>query len=689
MKSNRRLYLLGGFLIAVLLVYVGVLYNTQIRQYDYYLAQSVRTIAREEAVEASRGVITDRNGKALVSNRSTYNLTFDSSLLKAEDDENTAILRLLTLCRQQEISWVDNLPITKTAPFSYTIDLLSDTQKNRFLTYLKAQKLVAAGLTAENLTGEMLTRAGLDPTALLTHMRKLYEIPGIFSLSEGRAVLGVQYELALRKLDNYTAYVLAEDIDLEMISLLNDGGYSGAKITSSTVREYKTSYAAHVLGTVGPIYKEDYHDTLKEQGYKMDDVVGKSGAESAFEQYLRGTDGRRIVSTNSDGKITSELYSKAPQPGNTVELTLDLDLQKAVEDALAETVEKMTESDGITRGAGAAVIQVGSGEVLSLASYPTFDLSTYRQTYIALRDGPAKPLFNRATNGTYAPGSTFKMCTAVAALESGVITPTTKIRDTGRFNYPGTDFSLRCWIYPGSHGLIDVTEAIRVSCNSFFCELGYRLGIDRLDEYATAFGLGQSTGIEIGDAKGVLAGPAHSADVDQIWYGGNTVQAAIGQSDHLFTPIQLANYVATLVSGGEHYDAHLLKAAKSYDNTAVLAVGQSEPNNTVSISASTLNAVKQGMYELTTSGGLSSYFRNCVVDAGAKTGTAQISKETKNNGVFVCFAPYENPEVALAIVIEKGGSGSALASTAVKILNAYFSADEIGTVIVGEQQLLR
>ena len=235
-----------------------------------------------------------------------------------------------------------------------------------------------------------------------------------------------------------------------------------------------------------------------------------------------------------------------------------------------------------------------------------------------------------------------------------------------------------------------MTQAITASCNTFFHEMGYRLGIEKLDEYAAAFGLGQPTGIEIGERTGTLAGPEERAARGETWYGGDTVQAAIGQSDNLFTPIQLANYIATLVSGGKHYDAHLLKAVKSYDNAEVVTVGTTEPANIIDISDSTLNAVKKGMYDYTQPGGMVySYFKDCVVSAGAKTGTAQLGGDVKNNGVFVCFAPYEEPEIAVAIVIEKGGAGAALASTAVKILNAYFDQDEIGTVTLGENQLLQ
>lgn len=732
--QQTRLYLLAGILVVVLLAYLGVLYKTQVLDYDDYLARSIRSIVSEEKVEASRGIITDRNGRPMVTNRSTYTLTFDASLLKTGDNANEAILRLLQLCQEQGVDWNDNLPISRTAPFSYTIEQQTDIQKGRFLNYLKSLSDVKKALGAyllehpwmvsaddveiptgeeadekalnkaandlveklaiTDLTAGLLNSAGISTSTLLEIMRENLKLDDSFSLNEARLILGVQYELSLRKLINIDTYVLAEDIDTPFISLLSDGNYVGAKVSRSTVRKYDTTYAAHILGLVGRIDTKDEMAALGD-GYDLDDLVGKSGVEAAFEEYLRGKDGRRVVSVNNDGKVTGEYYSTDPQPGNTVELTIDLDLQQAVEEALSETVSQMNEDDGIVeRGAGAAVVKVGSGEVLSLASYPTFDLSTYRQNYNLLTAADGAPLFNRATMGTYPPGSTFKPLVAVAALEEDKVTLTEKINDSGRWYYPDIIEGTRqwwwnCWKTSG-HGRLNVTQAITASCNTFFHEMGYRLGIEKIDEYALAFGLGKKSGIEIGDDAGTLAGPEERKAQGETWYGGDTVQAAIGQSDNLFTPIQLANYIATLVSGGKHYDAHLLKAVKSYDNAEVVTMGTTEPSNIIDISDSTLNAVKKGMYDYTQPGGMVySYFKDCVVSAGAKTGTAQLGGDKKNNGVFVCFAPYENPEIAVAIVIEKGGSGAALASTAVKILNAYFSEDEIGTITLGENQLLQ
>ena len=684
----RRLYLLAGFLLAVLTVYVGVLLDTQYNKGQYYLEQSVRTITRTETIVASRGILTDRNGRELVGNRQTYNLTFSPSLLGKTDDKNEAILRLIRLCREKGLIWQDSLPVSREVPYVYTVDEAGSVSRSRFNTFLqKRMKLVSADLKDEDLTGDMLNTAGLSANLMIRTMREEFDIPSAWDDEDARDVLGVLYELSVRELINTTSYVMVEDVDSSLVSLINDGSYLGAQVVSASTREYKTDYAAHILGTVGDISPEEYAER-KDQGYAMDATIGKSGAESAFEDYLKGTNGRRVVSTNSEGKITGEYYKTEPQPGNTVALTIDLELQQATEDALAATVSKMTGEDGISRGAGVAVVEIGTGDILSLASYPTFTLSTYRQDFTDLSQDPAQPLFNRATQGTYPPGSTFKPLTAVAALESGVITPSTTIQDKGRYTYYAPTYQPKCWIYPGSHGKINVSQAITHSCNYFFYEVGRLTGIQTLNEYARAFGLGESTGVEIGDSAGVLAGPEYCERTGKTWTDGQTISAAIGQSYNLFTPLQLANYIATLAGGGQHYKAHLLKEVKTYDNTAVVYTEPDTPLNTVEMSDSTVKAVKEGMLALTTTGSLSGYFKDCVVSAGAKTGTAQITKNVENNGVFVCFAPYDDPEIAVAIVIEKGGSGSALASTAVEILNAYFTADESGAAIQGESTLL-
>ena len=483
-------------------------------------------------------------------------------------------------------------------------------------------------------------------------------------------------------------YVFAEDVPVRVISQVVDGHYAGVSTGTSSQRVYNTTYAAHILGRVSRIFAEDW-DNYKDKGYSMDALVGKGGVEEAFESYLHGTNGVKLVTTDKNGKVTGELYAKEPQPGNTVALTIDLDLQKVTEDSLAEKIGSMEQRDGLTRGGAAAVVSVGTGEVLALASYPTYDLSQWDEMYDTWnKDTVGRPMFNRATDGTYAPGSTFKLCSAVAALESGIVTPSTTIVDRGIYTYY-TFPQPKCWIYNsygGTHGAVNVSQAITVSCNYFFYEVGRLMGIKTLDSYATQFGLGQHTGIEIGDSAGVLASPEYAEKIGETWTDGQTITAAIGQSYNLFTPLQLANYVATLVSGGDHYEAHLLKSAKSFDNSSVVYAYNKAPINHVDMADSTLEAVKKGARGLAT-GSLSYVFRNCVVDVGCKTGTAETSQKL-TNGCFVAFAPYDDPQIAVAIVIEKGGSGSALASTAVEILNAYFTADESGAAIEGESTLL-
>ena len=729
---HLRLYVLTALFFAVMAVYLGVLFNTQVNHYDEYYASSIRTIARSEAVEAARGNITDRNGKLMVSSRSSYNLTFDASLLDEDEDANEAILRLLELCQERGINWVDALPITRSTPFAYTLDSLDSTSSRRFLTYLKdldgaaealgayllehpalleatdedgdvenpaddiladeeltdAQKAsrLLDELTASQLTAALLEGAGLSPTRLIALMREDLNVPASFSVAEARLVLGIQYEIRSRNLVSTDAYVLAEDIDTELISLLNDGDYAGAKITPSSVREYETTYAAHILGYLGDITAEDdYWNTLYYEGYAMNDKIGRSGVEAAFEEYLRGTDGVRVVSTNEEGKITGEYYSAEPVPGNTVELTIDLDLQQATEDVLAATITQMNAEDGDeSRGGAAVVLDVDTREVLAIASYPTYDLATFRQSasvYAALESDPSRPFNNRATQGLYVPGSTIKPLTAVAALEEGAVSLTDRIRSPVTWYYPNDPTRSHINCAGGNHGLINVTQAITRSCNYFFAEMGYRLGMDTYLEYLHAFGLGDSTGIEIGDAAGIL--PENPEGQDRAPW------AAFGQGNQAYTPLQIANYIATLVSGGELLQPHLLKAIKSYDNAEVLTVGEADTLGTVSISDSTLEAVKEGMLGYTQPGGsVYNAFRSCVVTAGAKTGTSQLGGDQTDNGVFVCFAPYDDPEIAVAIVIEHATWGSNLASTGVEILNSYFAADDSGNAVTGENQLL-
>lgn len=674
-KSNpyrRRLIVVLSFLVAALVCFCVVLFNYQIVNGDEYRALSVAGTAKREVVETSRGIITDRNGKVLVSNRLAYTLKFsDSDFGKDQAACNDAVWRLIELCRAEGVEWIDPLPLTAEAPYT----LSTETPGKTFISWLKNNKLAYTGESTVTLTA--------SSDEVMAALRKVYNIDDGYTDQQARLIAGVRYGAKISG-----GYVFAEDVPVRVISQVVDGHYAGVSTGTSSQRVYNTTYAAHILGRVSRIFAEDW-DNYKDKGYSMDALVGKGGVEEAFESYLHGTNGVKLVTTDKNGKVTGELYAKEPQPGNTVALTIDLDLQKVTEDSLAEKIGSMEQRDGLTRGGAAAVVSVGTGEVLALASYPTYDLSQWDEMYDTWnKDTVGRPMFNRATDGTYAPGSTFKLCSAVAALESGIVTPSTTIVDRGIYTYY-TFPQPKCWIYNsygGTHGAVNVSQAITVSCNYFFYEVGRLMGIKTLDSYATQFGLGQHTGIEIGDSAGVLASPEYAEKIGETWTDGQTITAAIGQSYNLFTPLQLANYVATLVSGGDHYEAHLLKSAKSFDNSSVVYAYNKAPINHVDMADSTLEAVKKGARGLAT-GSLSYVFRNCVVDVGCKTGTAETSQKL-TNGCFVAFAPYDDPQIAVCVVAEQGGGGANLAPVALDIINAYFSSASTTETIEGENTML-
>lgn len=670
--SRRRVYVLLGFFCAFLVLFFAVLYDAQVVHGSENRARSITSNTASETVTASRGIITDRNGKVLVSNRLAYTLVVDkSSFGKDEAALNDAIWQLIQLCQEQGVTWNDTLPMTTGS----SPQLTSKSLTKSFREYLDGNKLPTDGGSAE----------------VLAAMRKLYKVDDSYTGAQARLIVGVRYEL-----DGRSSYTFAEDVSTELLGRITDGKYRGVTIKTAAARVYNTKLAAHILGTVGAIWQEEWRSDestgyvgYADKGYNMNDLVGKDGVEKAFEEYLHGNDGKRLITTDENGKITGELYTREPQPGGTVALTIDIDLQQVVEDTLASTIQGMIDKDSNERGGAAAVIQVGTGEVLAMASYPTYDLETFNQDYDELVKDERLPMFNRATQGVYAPGSTFKLCTSVAALEEGIITPSTIIEDKGIYTYY-VDPQPMCWIWRQAHtthGRINVSQAIVDSCNYFYYEVGRLTGIKKLDEYATAFGLGQSTGIEIGDVSGVLASPEWAEAHDREWTDGQTITAAIGQSYNLFTPLQLANYVATLVSGGEHYEAHLLKNVKSYDNSRIIDVYGKGPLNDLNISDSTMAAVTKGMHDLTYDS-LRSAFSRCVVEAGAKTGSAQVGTDIAN-GTFVAYAPYDDPEIAIAIVVEKGGSGSLLANAAVDIINAWFTRDGTGATAADEDALMR
>ena len=515
-RLHLRTSILIGIFAAFLLTFCGVLYHQQITKWDSWLANAYASVAQTETVDSTRGEITDRFGRVLVTNAISYNITLDTTLMG--DDRNSIIGELIDLARESGITWPDSLPITDSAPWKYTRDenifaIHSTNDEGQPIvtgnTYLgalsKRYKWVddpaTAKVTAEDLLISMCKTFGL--------IDKKAEDPVI--TAEMRTMAGVLYEVYLRTNGIlYTDYVFASDVDIAFISRIKERSLTGVMVEAASTRQYTTSSAPHVLGLVGDIYANEW-PSYRELGYSMDEKVGKSGIESAFEQALRGTSGVREIETDENGKIITQQWITEPDPGDNVVLTLDIGLQATTEDLLAQFVQSLETPDG-----AAAVVLDMTGGVLALASYPTYDLNTYYEDYAELSQNELRPYFNRATGGLYAPGSTFKMVTAAAALGEGVITPRDTILCTGMYmHYAYANYTPKCWIYPGNHSTETVSEAIKDSCNIFFYDVGRRLGITALVEYATRFGLGRATGIEIGESKGHVAGPETSAAYGQ------------------------------------------------------------------------------------------------------------------------------------------------------------------------------
>ena len=721
-QFNIRTLIISILLALLLIGFVMVLYNLQIVKGDEYRAASTVKIANTVTVEAARGEILDRYGRSLVGNRATYEITLNSSLMGAEAERNANLLELITICRENDLEWTDTLPISRDAPFTYTDEnalVYTNSEGKVKFSYLGSllnalplgDKILPNRWDSDDLAAaSSVADLGEGPTAeeVIDGLRQYFLIDESLSDANARALIGVLYELNLRSQNvKQTEYIFAQDVDIDVISAVKERSLTGVNISATTVRQYNTTSAAHLLGRVGSIQSANW-ETYKAKGYNMNDKVGIDGMEAAFEDYLRGKSGTLIQEMNTSGKVVSESWmvddetgeAMEPEPGNHVMTTLDLRLQEKVEEVLANTIESLAD----TKEKGAIIVQsVNDGGILAMASYPTYDLSTvYSSTeaYKAVSDDPRNPFVNRATSEIYYPGSTFKPLVAIAALEEGLVTPTEEIQDTGALqlpeeeHYPYGDYHPQCWIYRqyrGTHGWENMADALRDSCNIYFYTMGHRLGIDKIDEYASLFGLGEYTGIELPEVKGYVAGPATSEALGVEWYGGNLLSAAIGQDNTKITMLQLSNYIATLVNGGNRYQTHLLKTVKSSDFSETVYEYEAQPVETLDLDPAYVEAVKKGMWEVANDeeSTVDQYLSNLAVEVGAKTGSAQVSADENANAVFVLFAPYDDPEIVISMVVEGGASGANLASAAGEIVNYYFGSEHTMESIGTENTLIR
>ena len=676
----------AGLVILILLlltVYLVALYKLQIIEGEANYNRSSELTNSERVVTAARGNIYDRYGRTLVSNEETYNLKIDTDKLFANDDPNSVILELVHMVQGYGDEYTDDLPITMTPPFEYDPDMTA-IQRTMLDAYYVRQEIDPNSTAVE----------------LMSYMRTRYNIDNSYSAEEMRIIAGVRYSINVRYAVNTADYVFVEDASMKLISSIMENKLVGIEVERAYSRKYGTEYAAHILGYTGLMTQEEY-EKYSLLNYSTDAMVGKDGVEYAFENYLHGKDGKVIETKNSAGTVLATVYEEEPEPGNHVYLTIDSVLQEQTERILANGVSILKQNiaqkraEGTARGdynvdlkdeitgAAAVVVNVKTGEPLAMASWPTYNVATILEDYQELLEAENAPLFNRTLMGTYAPGSTFKPCTAIAALTMGIVNTEDKIKCEGVYTrYAAEGYAPECWIWNSTkdhltHPEENVTTAIRDSCNYYFYSIGNFLGVDDLGRFAADFGLGEYSGIELVEAKGNMSNQANHMDyAGTEWRIGDTLQAAIGQSDSVFTPIQMAEYCATVANSGTRYSASILKSIRNYDYSEKLYDREPTVMSTVESAEYNWAAVHEGMWEV-----LNDYINeknvnvwvDCPWRVAGKTGTAQKGEGIQNDGIFMCYAPYKDPEVAIFVVVERGGAGADVQFIARHIMDAYIT----------------
>lgn len=650
---------------------------------------------RREVIQALRGEIYDRNGVKLVSNKYTQDLVFNYSAMSGDrHEQNTHLLKALSLmqeCGEQTQPEDSSFPFAGEYPnYTYLAEAL-DEESNLYFRLLKriAENeledecpLPKDQLTASYLEGFYKDQPDAFPSEreLVRYYLEKYKLVDkdtgqlVFSNQQTDMLLRVRYNMEVADFSVYVSFTLAHDVNTDLIAKISELSIPGAAFETRTERVYEfPGYASHILGRTGEIQAKDW-EYYKELGYEMDDIVGLDGCEAAFEQYLRGVDGVRLVTEDADGNIVDSSIEQEAVPGKDIYLTIDIMLQIEAEDGLASNVE----SNASAESGAVVAMDPNNGQVLVLASYPTYDLSTFGVDFGDLSTDATLPLFNRALQGVFAPGSTFKLGMAALGLESGTVKADTRLLCDGIYTAVGGHHP-KCWIYNsvaggGKHGELNASGAIAVSCNCYFYELGRLMGIHLMNEFCSRLGLGESTGIQLPEKTGMLAGPEYRDQTDGVvWSEGDTILAAIGQAENAFTPMQLASYACTLMNGGTRYSATLLYKVSSFSEGGDVDAQESKVIEKIDFKDSTISTIKLGMQQMVEQSSTASwYFRNIPVTVGGKTGTAELGGNTEENGLFVCTAPLDKPEIVVVSVIEHAGGGSYAVPAAASVLTAYY-----------------
>ncbi len=662
---NKRLILN----ILALCLFCAILFRLvklQVVMGNEYRVQSENRLVSQETIEAPRGIMMDRNGKPLVTNKQGFAVEMYKSGI-SYDELNDIILKLTALFDRAGEKYADTLPIEKDSR-DFKFASYEGDERNQKISEFKVSVKAAENASAKDCVNVLADK---------------YEIAGRYSDSELRTIVGVRYEMENRGFGSGTPFTIASDVSLATVSEIeeNSDTFKNVGVVTRPVREYAyPGVASHLLGRVGIIYREEY-EALKDSNYGLNDMIGKDGLEKSLEKYLKGTNGVRSTLqtvSDKDGK-TSDVPALA---GNNVVLTIDIDLQQTAEQALRDTiaqirakgVEKKNRAGADAGGGAVVVTDVNTGDILAMASYPTYDIVRFDDDYDKLLSNKLNPMFNRAISGVYAPGSVFKILTAIAGLEEKVITKNEVIEDKGVYEYYDQKFN--CWIWTDTHtthGRMTVETAIQNSCNYYFYEVGKRLGYEKMYNHAKEFGLGELTGIELdGESKGVLANAEYKKlNFNTPWYPGDNLQMAIGQSYNLFTPVQISNYIATVANGGTRYKPRLTKNVRNIYSGESVVTEEPTVLNKVTMSPETQQTVTHGMRLVSDRDGTASIFADFPIEVCSKTGSAQVAKGSAN-GVFASYAPYKNPQISVAIVVENAGSGAALAPIAKTIYEKYF-----------------
>ncbi len=643
-KHQTTLTVLSIILVLVLILYTARIYSIQIINSKKYSSNSKgSTASRTVVLKAPRGEILDRFGRQIAVNRDGYNIVFNKAYVK--ENINDIILSLTNLLDEKSVEHKDRLPLEYNAPYGFKDG--ESTQK-----LIKTLDL-ADYATAANCFTRLIER---------------YELEN-YTLQEQRKIMGVRYSMEIEDFSISYPYTFAEDIPTELMRKISESHFilDGVSVEVVPFRHYPdTSLAVNLIGTVGPIYEEDWTagENYKDRGYSFDDKVGKSGIEYYAENHLRGTDGIITYYLDEEGNIIDKEITKKAVAGKTVMLTIDSKMQRTVQDALADTIKTLQSSGGTARAGAAVVIDINSGGVITSANYPTYDTATMSENYEQLLADPSNPLTDRAFQGVYPIGSTIKPIVAAAALENNHYDMSEVIFCKRTYDFFG-DYKPSCMHYHKSMGL---TAALSKSCNYFFFELGRRVGAMTLTDYFKQFGLGVKTGVEVNDSAGIIVEPTSNG------FGGDTLQISIGQMN-AFTPLQLSNYVATFANGGTHYKATLIDKIVSYDMTTVYDECEPQILNKVSLKESTISAIKTGMLSVTVDGTGQAALGDYPIKIGGKTGTAQVTGKA-DHSTFIVFAPYDNPEIAISVVLEHGASSYASGNLVRQILDSYFFSSE-------------